>query len=639
MLKSAAFAKHLAVITLESDVLDLDPIPRWVLYKKNIKRAALNVRDELLLADHRSHYAEEQLHMTIARMAWRQDVDLASRLLPLHKTVRDCITIADGAVRLVAPLAFAAKVRSLRLQHIKRAKEELSKAPANAPPTFVKGSAEGLDRLAKMWSPFDRRVEFNGIRKMVDGIEVFSEDSSSRSAWLAEHWAPVFAHKDIDSEAADQILKGWATPVLLDSVPPPDRSTMVNVIRRAKHSAAGLDGIPYAGWRAHPDISALVLYPLLELMLGGTCLPEVAHDSLFVFVAKVDPALSNGFIQAGETRPLALKKSDVKILSATISAAVRPILNVSTHWRQRGFIPKRNFIVNVLDADSKSRCFSAEYRPSCPFVPTRVPVLTAWDFAAAFPSLSQCWMILSLEARGAPSSLILFIRSLYECNRTFGFRDGLIAWLFDVLSGILQGDPASGWLYAVTCDPFTRMIEDASQPQPDPPPSSAASAATSGACADDNFAVVRQAAQLVPIAGCFTLIERAAALALKPTKCVIVSAVKLSASELASFVEWKNQAIPLWKKCYGRAMQIALDSGLALLLETAPGSNPLRNGPLAPRLSLPPLAMWPSSLTPHRRCSTTRKGFCNASSTWQTIRSVCRSCGLGGWLAAQVSPP
>ena len=82
MLKSAAFAKHLAVITLESDVLDLDPIPRWVLYKKNIKRAALNVRDELLLADHRSHYAEEQLHMTIARMAWRQDVDLASRLLP-----------------------------------------------------------------------------------------------------------------------------------------------------------------------------------------------------------------------------------------------------------------------------------------------------------------------------------------------------------------------------------------------------------------------------------------------------------------------------------------------------------------------------------------------------------------------------
>ena len=90
VLKSAAFAKHLAVITTETEVLELDPIPRWMMYKKNIKKAARNVRDEMLLADHRSHYAEEQLHMTIARMVWRQDVKLARRLHALPGLHLDC---------------------------------------------------------------------------------------------------------------------------------------------------------------------------------------------------------------------------------------------------------------------------------------------------------------------------------------------------------------------------------------------------------------------------------------------------------------------------------------------------------------------------------------------------------------------
>ena len=99
---------------------------------------------------------------------------------------------------------------------------------------------------------------------------------------------------------------------------------------------------------------------------------------------------------ASTTRPISLKNADNKILASAINAPIAARVGEVAHASQTGFIRGRNFLSNVVLADSYSRAASLERLP--------VPACTvAYDIKVAFPSLSHSFLFAVLRSSGAPA--------------------------------------------------------------------------------------------------------------------------------------------------------------------------------------------------------------------------------------------
>ena len=86
-------------------------------------------------------------------------------------------------------------------------------------------------------------------------------------------------------------------------------------------------------------------------------------------------------------------------------------------------------------------CFTLDLLKHIPI--ELLPILVFYDFAAAFPSISQEFLMLVLEKRGCPRGLINFFESVYFMNSTYMNNEVGLKFVYWVLCGILQGCPAS----------------------------------------------------------------------------------------------------------------------------------------------------------------------------------------------------
>lgn len=59
-----------------------------------------------------------------------------------------------------------------------------------------------------------------------------------------------------------------------------------------------------------------------------------------------------------------------------------------------------------------------------------------------------------LNAIGLPEGLINYFRALYVDNTCYGCFDGELIFLYNILSGIIQGCPASGTIFVLVVDPL-----------------------------------------------------------------------------------------------------------------------------------------------------------------------------------------
>ena len=117
---------------------------------------------------------------------------------------------------------------------------------------------------------------------------------------------------------------------------------------------------------------------------------------------------------------------------------------------QKGFIAYRQMLANVVELDARAHCF-ALCSPAY-----LLPLIVLFDFSAAFPSVSHTWLFMCLEAMKFPTGFINVVRSLYSDNIATHSVQGRTHVLFRIVSGILQGCPLSGFLFAVVIDPFLR---------------------------------------------------------------------------------------------------------------------------------------------------------------------------------------
>ena len=130
-------------------------------------------------------------------------------------------------------------------------------------------------------------------------------------------------------------------------------------------------------------------------------------------------------------------------------------MGMIVHHTQDGFVRNRNFLNNVVDIDSSGRLYSIMYEDR--FADrdiSHIPISGAFDFEATFPSVIHLWVWLLLMHRKLPEDYLFVFKGLYkDANATFKHQ-GVTHILIRFLSGVLQGCPASAFLFNNALDPF-----------------------------------------------------------------------------------------------------------------------------------------------------------------------------------------
>ena len=237
-------------------------------------------------------------------------------------------------------------------------------------------------------------------------------------------------------------------------------------VKLAGSSAPGPDGIPYAAWKLSGNQALQVLLdaatalqsddaPTLLHNMHGSDIHAEGHTfnlGLLICLGKKPkehhPAHGEVF-EPSNTRPLSIVNTDNRLIANDASLRWERNLNPWVSPQQQGFLRRRSILKNILDVE-----FSAMKTA----LSSTEGAMIFFDFASAFPSMSQQYLIQLLTSLGLPKTALNLIRSLYNNNRcvvqTSGFRgDG-----FPMTAGVRQGCPLSPLLYAVCADLLIERI-------------------------------------------------------------------------------------------------------------------------------------------------------------------------------------
>ncbi len=148
------------------------------------------------------------------------------------------------------------------------------------------------------------------------------------------------------------------------------------------------------------------LHAACAWQLRGLAMPITFNDNLSVFPPKGDsPNDVNEIVRSPmDTRPLSLKNEDNKIIASVVNDLLKKCIATRAGRLQRGFVPGRQLIENVVGLDTAARLHGT--RANSP----SLPAFVFWDFAAAFPlrcprvDLSTCFVKLAPLAAWSSTS-------------------------------------------------------------------------------------------------------------------------------------------------------------------------------------------------------------------------------------------
>ena len=310
------------------------------------------------------------------------------------------------------------------------------------------GKREALRRRASAWSSSRRRTSTFAILDC-KGAPAISAAHSTQL--LADHWGSVFAATPCSKVAQDQLLRhvvlapediNWRLP----------REDFITIAERCSDSTPGPDGIPYSAWvRADPRFVDCV-HRAYEELLDGASLPDDFNDAHMVFLPKGEQdGDEHGIARLPEsTRPLSLSNAVAKVIASALNASLSQCAARTVSPRQRGFVRGRHLLDNVIETEAAAVHFARFFGDSAGIV--------LLDLAAAFPSLAHSWIFSVLRKMGVPRFFRRALAKLYrKVNITILFG-GIATAGFMASSGIKQGCPASGSLFALALDPFLRLL-------------------------------------------------------------------------------------------------------------------------------------------------------------------------------------
>jgi len=498
-----------------------------------MKAAANYTRDHLQTYDEDLPIVRSQSFSAIARAVWTQSIPLAETLLLRSNIAKKFIEIKESQVQLKDPTAFseAADLANRTLLD-DRARELLTRPQSKG----RESRAKRITNFAKLWVPLSKRFVISGIK--VDGNIIRSEPELSLATGCA--WQPTFNPKAFDEQAAETFLQSLGNIGEYSQTPPPDFWVYYRTIYSMGDTMPGNDGLPYSSWRSSGVRGVRCLMNTDLDLRRGISPPPSFNESGILFAPKGsqphDPV--EVIREPLQTRPLSLKNSDNKLIVASNVKSLEPQYQLITHKTQNGFVAGRNFLNNILDLDSAGRIFSMVYESECENSnPSNIPILGAFDYEAAFPSVIHGWIWLVLKHRRLPKDYINLFKGIYHKARATFCHGKSKFTLIDFLSGVLQGCPGSAFLFNNSLDPFLNMIHTKLRE---------ANRGISRGCADDIGVILARLKHLQLLYPIFQNAEEFAGLKLKPAKCVLVPLCNMSDKCKKDISKWLRRNIPEW---------------------------------------------------------------------------------------------
>ena len=313
-----------------------------------------------------------------------------------------------------------------------------------------------INRWLQLWSPFQRRAINVGIIK-ADGSIAFKPCEKAQE--IRNHWGTVFDEKTIDIEKARRFANKFCTKLNFQKAKIRTPENIDTFLSKTKHSAPGPDGIPYKCWHATGPKGHRTLHRALLWTYDGKEPADDFNHQMGIFAPKgsLDQDSADSVNRTADcTRPLGLKNTDNKTLAGVTNNAIATPVSEGAHVSQNGFVNGRQGLNNVVTLDAQSRKFDLVHAAQKNKLIADTPFLAFFDFCAAFPSIAHTFIFIVLEAVGLPQGLINFFKTLYTNNRCYSTFNGQTVFLY-ILSGIIQGCPASGTIFVIAVDPFLRL--------------------------------------------------------------------------------------------------------------------------------------------------------------------------------------
>lgn len=177
----------------------------------------------------------------------------------------------------------------------------------------------------------------------------------------------------------------------------PTHADVDKVIEQLSDSAAGPDGISAALYLKAGTVAKTLVVKVTCALVGGHLeVDESFNHALLRCIPKVADELSAEGIpifNAGSTRPISVVDASNGPVAAVLKTARERSVSASISPMQRGFIPGRQILINLLDIRTAAQMISLKSKTGC---------IMLFDFRAAFPSMDHTFIWDVLEQTGIP---------------------------------------------------------------------------------------------------------------------------------------------------------------------------------------------------------------------------------------------
>lgn len=262
---------------------------------------------------------------------------------------------------------------------------------------------------------------------------------------LHEHWSHAFRERPCSPSAAEVFLRyAQDSGMSSDWIWP--RGLTRDVVQSIRDSSPGSDGLTYSFWRVAPDVFHRTVDDLMELASSRDPFPiEMSHTTMVpIPKAEVEAEATSVRCTAPTIRPITLMRVSAKIGALVANQVLAPIASQSVAAPQRGFLAHRVIDEDILGLDGAMAVGSLR--------PDGEAAAMLFDFEAAFPSLGHGWVFLLLRAMRLAPRFCDLVETMYlDLTATFVVGGHAVASI-RLRSGIRQGCPLSGTLFAVALD-------------------------------------------------------------------------------------------------------------------------------------------------------------------------------------------
>ena len=533
--QSLPFKSHLLALCEATDFESMDPFLAVELMKDFFAEAGRVATDRLRAVDSQNPESRVQLLSSIARAVARQDSVLALKLIDRNHVAASLLTASATHVSLCNPQAFSelfseAKRDLLeeRLNHnIESSNSTNNKSLKHQ--RQLRSQRAALHRHAALWKTSHKYVSLQGILLPNKTVAKSSKDKLDA---LSAYWGPIFQEKLCDSRLVKEFCEKYVTKWSV-AAPPPSSRTLMHVAMKARDSKPGRDGVPYAAWASAGAFGSNILFRVLGRLSIGVRPPLPFNHTGNAFIPKGEQHEDAMEIirEPNDVRPLGLRNTDNKIVTGGANYKMRAVLTACACWLQRGFVITRQMIENVIDLDAAGRIFAFS-NPEA--------ILALFDLCAAFPSVAHMWLFTVLEHLGFYQGFIDLVQGVYFLVMSFSLEKGVAVFMYMIFSGVLQGDPLSGLLFAVAFEPFVRAFQRLQHRR----------SIEVRCCADDVGAVMSDLQPLKDLRWIFVYAADLAGLEINALKCVIVPLGKPCSPDVVAWIRhWLKMHVPEWSSC------------------------------------------------------------------------------------------